>query len=212
MYGGRCREWVWMCAVTLGLTFAPVAVAASPEPDPAPSVSVPQPDAPPGASSSPARDIQPPTTVTAPTVTVRTAPEPSASPPSEPAPSEPAPSTPAPATSAPAIAPAPPAAGTTTRDAKPRRSQRAEGKRARARAQARAKAQARARADRRRAEQARAAALAAPPEFSAAVVPLEAAQEQTPDTALIGAALGLCALALVGAGVVARARREAGIV
>ena len=65
---------------------------------------------------------------------------------------------------------------------------------------------------RRRAEQAEAAVFTAPPEFTRAVVPVEATSEQTPDTALLGAALGICALALAGAGVVGRVRREAGMV
>jgi hypothetical protein len=42
-------------------------------------------------------------------------------------------------------------------------------------------------------------------------VPIETSSEQTPDTALLGAALGICALALAGAGVVGRVRREAGM-
>jgi hypothetical protein len=35
--------------------------------------------------------------------------------------------------------------------------------------------------------------------------------DDAPDTALLAAALGLCALALAGAGVVSRVRREAGV-
>jgi hypothetical protein len=49
---------------------------------------------------------------------------------------------------------------------------------------------------------------APPPTFSSASAPLA---EESRETALLGAALGLCGLALAGAGVVMRVRRDAGI-
>jgi len=90
-------------------------------------------------------------------------------------------------------------------------SQRAADRRARARARARERAAVR--AAHREAAQAAPSAPAAEASLRrvSAAAPRASGGDDGVDTTLLAASLGLCALALAGAGVVSRVRREAGV-
>jgi type IV secretory pathway VirB10-like protein len=195
--GADMRAGLTIGAVAVALAIAPASLAAGPSPDPAPAPASggtgPRPDAPPHTGQQPS------------TLPVA----PSAPPAPVPAPSEAqARTVTPPAARSPSRGDrgrrAPRPASSPTRDESRRRTHRAAHRGALARSRAHAGPAAR---------HARPSPVAAlPPRFSIAGARLRGAPATTPDTALLAASLGLCALAFAGVGVVRRVARETGLV